>query len=98
MPKGYVIVDIDIEDASRFGEYASQIPELIEKHGGKYLVRGPKPAVVLDNFHIPEHLVVIEFPSQEAARAFFDERQSLGLADLFASSTTSRVLLVPGTG
>jgi len=40
MMHGYIIVDVNIKDMEGVMEYASRIPELIEKHGGRYLVKG----------------------------------------------------------
>ena len=95
--KVYVIVDITITERDGFMTYVGQITDLIVRHGGRYLVRGPTSEVILaGSAPLPEMLVVVEFPSMENARAFIDERQELGLADLFAGSTDSRILLAEG--
>ncbi|HKK53399.1 MAG TPA: DUF1330 domain-containing protein [Myxococcota bacterium] len=97
--KAYVIVDITITEREGFTTYVGQITDLIVRHGGRYLVRGPNPEVILaGSVPVPELLVVVEFPSMENARAFIDARQELGLADLFAGSTDSRILLAEGVG
>ena len=36
----YFIAQVDIKDLEKFGEYAKATPPLIEKYGGKFLVRG----------------------------------------------------------
>ncbi|MBD3648191.1 MAG: DUF1330 domain-containing protein [Pseudomonadales bacterium] len=94
--KAYVIVDITIENSEDFMEYVGQIPALIAKHGGRYLVRGAEPETVLAQSESPQYLAVLEFPSRESANAFLEERNSVGLADLFARTTKSRILLADG--
>ena len=36
----YLIVDIEVIDQGPYHDYRAQVPELVAKHGGKYLVRG----------------------------------------------------------
>ena len=38
--RGYIVVDVNIKDVEGFMEYASRIPKLIDKHGGRYIVKG----------------------------------------------------------
>ena len=92
----YVVVDLNIRDREPFMEYVSQVTALIEKHGGRYLVQGAVPEVLHGSEVPPAHVVVIEFADIDVARAFFRERAELGLADLFAGATDSRILLVEG--
>jgi len=94
--KSYLLVDIKIENHDQFREYAGQISDLIDKHGGHYLVRGAKPEIVSADTAVPEHIAVIEFPSNVATKAFLKERSDLGLADLFSKATTSRILTADG--
>lgn len=94
--RGYIIVDLNIKDMAGFKEYASGIPELIEKHGGRYIVKGAEPKVVRCSDETPQYVVVIEFPSIESADAFVAEREVSGLAELFNQSTEGRILRVEG--
>lgn len=94
--KAYVLVDIDVEEPGGFMNYATDVAPLISKHGGKYLVRGGVPEMLLGDSQSPQHVVLLEFPSREAADTFFEERAAVGLKDLFESSTHSRILLADG--
>ena len=42
----YVIANIQITDPDRYPEYASRVPQTIERHGGRYLARGGKVEVL----------------------------------------------------
>jgi uncharacterized protein (DUF1330 family) len=89
-------VDINVEDQAGFMKYVGQITDLIAKHDGKYLVRGATPEALLADSDSPQLVVVIAFSSKDSADGFFAERTELGLADLFKSSTRSRILMTEG--
>ena len=94
--KAYVVVDIVVEEPEGFMEYVGQITDLISKHGGKYLVRGAEPETILGDPQGPQHVVILEFPSRKSVYTFFEEREKLGLKDLFTRTTRSRILLTDG--
>jgi len=66
----YIIVDSEILDPVKYEEYKKLTPQAIAKHGGRFLVRGGQ-AVTLEGDWRPNRVVVIEFPSLEAARNFY---------------------------
>lgn len=92
---GYIVVDVNIKDMEGFMEYASRIPELIEKHGGRYIIKG-EPKVIREGNNNPQLVVVIEFPSVEVADKFIEERATSGLTEIFNHSTNGRILRVEG--
>ncbi len=94
--RGYIVVDVSIKDMDGFMEYASRIPELMDKHGGRYVVKGAEPVVIRESSDVPQFLVVIEFPSVEAADNFIDERSRSDLIEIFNRSTVGRILRVEG--
>ena len=94
--RGYITVDVNITDMDGFMEYASRIPILIEKHGGRYIVKGAEPKVIRESNEIPQFVVVIEFPSSEAANDFIEERSKSELIEIFNRSTVGRILKVEG--
>ena len=93
---GYILVDVSIKDRDGFMEYASRIPELIEKYGGRYIVKGAVPSVVRESNEMPQFVVMLEFPSVEAADNFIDERAKSELFEIFNRSTEGRILRVEG--
>ena len=70
----YVIVDIEVTDPEAYEDYRSQVPALVAKHGGKYLVRGG-PFEILEGDWSLNRLIVLEFPSMEAAKEFYDSEE-----------------------
>ncbi|MDO3385373.1 DUF1330 domain-containing protein [Gilvimarinus sp. SDUM040013] len=94
--RSYILVDVNIKEMEGFMDYATRIPELIERHGGRYIVKGAEPEVIRDGDSIPQYAVVIEFPTTEAADGFIQERSKSELIDVFNRSTTGRILKVDG--
>jgi uncharacterized protein (DUF1330 family) len=66
----YVVFDVDVRDALRYGEYMAHVLPQIEAAGGKYLARGG-PHTVYEGDWSPYRLVLLEFPSREAFEGFY---------------------------
>ena len=67
----YVITEIDWHDEKKANEYRTLFGPALEKFGGKTLaVQGPP--VVLDGSWKPSRVVLLEFPSMDAVRAWYD--------------------------
>ena len=93
--KAYLVLDFSIDDLSGFLPYVDAIPAFIEKHGGRYIVRGVEPTVVEGDW-TPERLVILEFPSRENAKAFLGDPDAQALFEVRHRTTNSRLILVDG--
>lgn len=93
---GYVIAHVkQIHDPERYAEYAAQTPGSIAAHGGRFLVRGGESDGV--EFSDPiGRLVVIEFPSFEAAQGWYHSDEYRRLTAIRQSAADSVMLLVDG--
>ena len=91
----YVLVDIEVTDSGPYDDYRRQVPPVVEKFGGKYLVRGGNLETVEGDW-TPRRLVVLEFPSVEKAKEFYDSEDYQPLKALRLSSTDSKMVLVEG--
>jgi uncharacterized protein (DUF1330 family) len=67
---GYVVVNVEVLDAEAYRAYQLQVPATVERHAGRFIIRGGQ-AETLEGTP-PHRLVVIEFPSVEQARAWYD--------------------------
>ena len=67
----YLIVDCTVTDPQKYEAYKGVAASAIERHGGRYLVRGGE-AVVLEGTWRPNRVVVVEFPTLAQAKAFYD--------------------------
>jgi uncharacterized protein (DUF1330 family) len=91
----YVIVDVEVTDPARYAEYSKPVPESIAKHGGRFLVRGGTTTVFEGDWH-PRRLVVIEFPSLEAALAWYHSDDYQELAKIRWSASTANFVVAEG--
>ncbi|MBK0401323.1 DUF1330 domain-containing protein [Limibaculum sp. M0105] len=69
----YLIVDTKISDPAQYEEYKAKAKPILEKHGGEYLARGGALEVFEADLWHPTRLVVVRFPSMDAARAARDD-------------------------
>ena len=67
----YLVASIHVHNPLVYDEYRSETQPIIEAHGGRFLVRGGK-VHPLEGAPDIERFVVIEFPSVQAARSFYD--------------------------
>lgn len=93
--KAYLALDFAVRDLAGFMPYVAQIPAFIDKHGGRYVVRGVEPTVMEGDWS-PERVVILEFPSREAARAFLADPEAQDLFALRHATTDSKLILVDG--
>ena len=91
----YIIASIEVTDPEQFEVYRGQVPPTIERHGGKYLVRGGAVEVV-EGDRPARRTVVLEFASLEQARGWYYSDDYAGPKELRMASTISEVLIVEG--
>ncbi len=91
----YLVLALTIHDYEEFGEYIREIPKFIEKHLGRYIVRGAEPTVMEGGWE-PERVVIIEFPSRENAQSFLKDPEAQPLFALRHRTATSKLVLVDG--
>jgi uncharacterized protein (DUF1330 family) len=92
---GYLVANITITDPVAFERYRVAVAPMIAAFGGRYLVRGGKMEVMEGDVGA-ERLVVVEFPSIEAARAFYTSPDYAPLIALRSAATQSNLVLVEG--
>jgi uncharacterized protein (DUF1330 family) len=93
--KAYLVLDLTVRDVAGFRPYIDAIPARIAKHGGRYIVRGVPPTVMEGDW-APDLVVILEFPSREAATAFLADPDAQELFAVRHSTTTSKLILVDG--
>jgi uncharacterized protein (DUF1330 family) len=91
----YVIANVDVQDPALFEEYRRQVPETLAKHGGRYLVRGGQHQT-LEGGWTPSRVVLLEFPSLEQARRWYESEDYRGPKALRMKCALTDVVLVEG--
>ncbi|MEJ2376341.1 MAG: DUF1330 domain-containing protein [Pseudolabrys sp.] len=69
MAKGYWVANIDVTDMEGYKAYIAANAEPLHKFGARFLTRGGRSESV--EGHLRSRIIVIEFPSYEAALACY---------------------------
>lgn len=91
----YLIVDIDIHDAAGLEEYRQQVPATVTKYGGRFIVRGGKYERLEGDWQ-PKRLVLLEFPSVEQAKRWYDSDEYRPLKAMRLKASNGNLILVEG--
>jgi len=91
----YVVVDITVSDAEKMQQYRQLAEIAVHKFGGRYLVRGGKSEILEGDWQ-PQRLVVLEFPSPEAVRSFYDSPEYLAARQARAGAGHFDMLVIEG--
>ncbi|MDF3052227.1 MAG: hypothetical protein K0S19_332 [Geminicoccaceae bacterium] len=91
----YVILDVEVKDTEAYARYRELGPPAVAAYGGRYLVRG---GVVesLEGSWLPSRCVILEFPTLEAARAWWASSEYAAAKALRQASTRTEMILVEG--
>jgi uncharacterized protein (DUF1330 family) len=91
----YVIAEIDITDPVAYEDYRKQVPAVIARHGGKYVVRGGK-VESLEGGWSPKRIAVVEFPSMEQALKFYRSPEYAPLIKIRQKASRGKLVIVEG--
>lgn len=69
--KYYAVAEIEITDRSWVSAYVKNVTPMVERYGGRYLARTPRIEKLEGERNIPQVFLIIEWPSKEAAEAFY---------------------------
>lgn len=93
--KGYVVANVDVENSEGYESYRSRTEDIITHYGGRFLVRGGTVDVREGQPGI-SRLVILEFPSVEAANIFYDSPEYQAILPGRTSNATSTLFIVGG--
>ena len=91
----YIIARISVTDPDRYSDYGAVAPALFAKHGGRFVVRGGRPAT-LEGPEETRRVVVIEFPDRAAAEAFYNDAAYAPVRAIRWEAGESELILVDG--
>jgi len=91
----YLIVQIAIQDPVTYERYRKLAPQSIAEYGGRYLARGGYTQT-LEGTWSPNRLVVLQFPSVEQARAWWESPEYAEAKALRQSCADTEMVLVDG--
>jgi uncharacterized protein (DUF1330 family) len=91
----YLIADIEVNDPETYARYRELSTASVQRHGGRFLVRGGEHEVVEGDWQ-PKRLVIIEFDDIDAARAWWNSDDYRAAAEVRRSASTGTMVLVEG--
>jgi uncharacterized protein (DUF1330 family) len=92
----YFLIDIrEIKHGAKMDEYRSRVAPTVEKFGGRYLVRGG-PFKVVEGTYQPARLAMLEFPSMDLARRWYDSEEYRELKQMRLAATVSNGFFMTG--
>jgi uncharacterized protein (DUF1330 family) len=91
----YVFANIEVTDPLLYEEYRKGVPATITQYDGRYVARGGA-AEGLEGGYAPKRVVILEFPSVERAKAWWDSPEYRPLRALRQRASRGDLLLIEG--
>ena len=94
--KHYAVAEINITDPGWIPAYVEHTTRLVEQHGGRYLARTPHLEKIEGDRKLPQIFLIIEWPSKQAAEAFYQSDEYKPHRESRRSGSTGEFVLVAG--
>jgi len=93
----YMIVTAKIHDRDAFiAGYGAAAGALVEKMGGRYVLRGPGAELLEGDFGDGASMVISEWPDKAAAKAFWNSDEYTEVKKLRDGIADCQVLIIDG--
>ena len=93
----YVIADIQVTEDSWVPNYATNVHDIVHKHGGKYLSRSGNITNVEGESPESTLIALIEFPTMEAVQAFASSPEYAPYIEARQAGSVSRLRVIDNT-
>jgi uncharacterized protein (DUF1330 family) len=87
---------MEVTDRSWVAEYVKNVTKMVEQRGGRYLARTSKVEKVEGERKLPQVFLIIEWPSKEAAEAFYESEEYRPYREARIAGAKNEFLLVAG--
>ena len=94
--KHYIVAEVNVSNVGWVPSYLWNVTRLVEQHGGRYLVRTSHIEKVEGERPAPQVFVIVEFPSKEAATAFYTSAEYEPYLQARKEGASTEMVLVPG--
>lgn len=91
----YVIVDIIVTDPAIYPDYMVIAQKAVAQYGGKYLARGGQTDT-LEGDWLPKRLVILEFPTIEQAKTWWNSPEYAPAKRLRHAAADSKMIVIEG--
>jgi uncharacterized protein (DUF1330 family) len=94
--KYYAVAELDITDRGWVRDYVQNVTGMVERFGGRYLARTPNVEKLEGERKTPQVFLLIEWPSREQARAFYESAEYRPYRDSRLAGSRGEFVLVAG--
>jgi len=92
----YLIVEAkEVMDKQQYGEYIRNVPQTIERYGGKYCARGGRVTSISGDWN-PARIIIVEFESMNAFDLWWNSPEYKSVAPLREQSAKVNAIVVEG--
>ena len=91
----YIVTQIEITAPETYETYRAQVPPILEKYGGEFIVRGGDMEVLEGDWPWPR-MVILKFPDREAAKAWHASAEYQGPQALRQAASKANMIVVDG--
>jgi uncharacterized protein (DUF1330 family) len=91
----FVIANITIVDPVRYEDYRRMVPATLVPFAGRFVARGGQTEVLEGDWR-PSRLVLLEFPSIERARAWWNSPEYAEARALRQATSTGTLIILEG--
>ncbi len=91
----YFVVNVRITDQEGYEDYRRHTAATLEPFGGRFIVRGGKSEILEGEWEL-HRFVMIEFPSIEAAKGWYESPEYQRLKEIRQRTAHTDMILVEG--
>lgn len=91
----YLVVEVEVNDPERYEKYKSMVPPSLAPYEGRFMVRGGK-VETLEGDWAPKRFVMVEFPSLEKAKAWWNSDEYAEAKALRQATAKTQMIVVEG--
>ncbi|MEY4713373.1 MAG: hypothetical protein RIS88_2823 [Pseudomonadota bacterium] len=95
MPNAYLIANIDVHDPVQYEEYKKLSTLAMKANGAEVCIRGGRMEVMEGDW-APSRVVMMKFPSMDAARAFYNSPEYKKAIQARQGIADMRMIIVEG--
>ncbi|NQZ67119.1 MAG: DUF1330 domain-containing protein [Lentisphaeria bacterium] len=92
----YVIAELAPSNEDWIPAYLENVTRLVKEHGGHYLARTPKVEKIEGDRDAPPLIAIIEFPSEDAAKAFYTCEEYQPYLESRKAGCKTQLMLIAG--
>ena len=95
MPSAYILANVTVTNPTQYEDYRKFSSMAMQAHGAEVCVRGGA-VTVLEGDWTPERVVLLKFPSKEAALSFYESAEYTRARQAREGAAIMRMVLIEG--